>query len=156
MLKVLCTVLQGGGALLQLTCSQGNKILKQELLSENKQYLYNLPNAARCRELTMYPNQIPTVVHLISVQISSPEIPGSSSESVAIDFASETVEFATGTKDDLSQESKSSCSVDLQPETFCLDQNLLNEKESEDEQLSPSLSAVRKFWEGNLGGEPHL
>ena len=90
----------------------------------------------------------------MTVQISPPQIPGSFSESVLIDFASETVEFAAATKDNLSRESESSISVDQlsRPETFCL----LNGSEDKD-QLSPSPerlnAARRKFWEGRTGGE---
>ena len=99
---------------------------------------------------------------MISVQISTPEIPGLSSESVFIDFASGTVEFAAAANDNLSRDSEDSSSGDLlpRPDAFCLDQNLLNENESGDKhQLSPSLEGFnavrRKFWDGSGGGEAY-
>ena len=93
---------------------------------------------------------------MIRVQIISPKIPGSISESVLIDFESETVEFAVAAKEDTSQDSRSSGSGDLlpvsRPETFCLLKGTENK-----EQLSPSPersnAARRKFWEGRTGGE---
>ena len=85
-------------------------------------------------------------------------IPGSSTESVLIDLASETVEFTRATRDDQSRDSESSSSDDdLLPDQGGLDQNLLNENEWG--LLSPSLqsfSDVRKFWEERKGGEAHL
>ena len=84
----------------------------------------------------------------------SKDIPGSSTESVLIDLASETVEFTRATRDDQSRDSESSSSDDdLLPGQG----GLLNENEWG--LLSPSLqsfSDVRKFWEERKGGEAHL
>ena len=73
-----------------------------------------------------------------SKYLRQPKIPGSSSESGRIDFASETVKFAAAANDDLSQESES----------------------REDMQSSPSLQRFNalknQLLEGRRGGEAQM
>ena len=85
---------------------------------------------------------------LIRVQMSKSVISGWSSESVQIDFSSETVAFARSRGDGLSQDSKG-CSSD----GSLLGQKLLKEEEKLLSASHPSFSALRKFWDSERGGE---